>query len=202
MPGLGVQSYYAGQSAALNVYETNLPDFAPAMVTTPQRLTSNNDVPFTGRKINSAYVNRIERMDGIQAVYGHGAVNMGEETKGPRSVDSGAVNSTMYQPLLSQIHYYSKNLKWYIAYPNAGAVFYGGNPIRQEYFSMRVPQITTSVTGGPGPHTQRMQPKPRFTSVQTIRRAYGRVKFYATESAGGVLRSNVNASSPTGVVNG
>lgn len=200
MPGLNTQSYYAAQSSALNVYEANLPDYAPAMYRTPQALHSQLGPQNSGVRMGAAYVNRIPRMNGIQGVYGHGAINMEPTLKGPTATDNGAVMSQLFQPFLNQIHYYTRNLNWYIAYPNAGAVFWGSNPIRKEYFSMRVPVVRTTTSGGPGPVTTRMQPKPRFTSVQRLRRAISVVNYYATQSQSTPNVNSGNAASPIGRV--
>lgn len=196
MPGLNTQAYYRAQSAALNVMEANLPDYAPAMATVNTPLTDSLKVPFTGVKINSPYVSRVPRMNGIRGVYGYGSVDMGRTTKGPISVDDGAVNIQLFQPLMKSLHFFSQNLKWYIAYPNGAAVFLGSNPVRYQYWSMRVPQIQVPTSGGPGPITTRMSPKPRWSQVQHVRRAIGRVKYFATQPAPGVV-SPMNTAAGT-----
>lgn len=178
-----------------------MPEFAPAMTTTPQLLTSHLSVPASSVRTMSAVVSRIPRMNGLEYVYGYGAVNMTGSPKIPTSKDNGAVNSTQFQPLLQALHYYSKNLRWYIMYPNGAAVFRGSNPVRYQYYSMKVPQINTRTSGGPGGIGVRMQAKPRWTAVQKVQRAAAAVRYYATESGRGVTQhADRNASSTTGRV--
>lgn len=163
-----------------DVYDNGIPEFAPSMTTTPQLLTGHLTVPHATARTRSAVVSRIPRMNGIEGVYGYGAVNMGGSPRLPSGDNTGTVASSDFQPLMQQLHFYSKNLKWYIAYPNGAAVFQGSNPVRYQYYSMRVPQISTRVSGGPGPVTMTMQPKPRWNAVQKVKRAVAQVKYFST----------------------
>lgn len=179
-----------------NVYNNGaMPEFAPQMVTTPQLLTSHLKVPSASVRTRAPVVSRIPRMNGLEYMYSYGAVNMGGSPKIPHTVDSGVVNSTQFQPLLQALHFYAKNLKWYTVYPNGAAVFQGSNPVRYQYYSMKVPQINTRTSGGPGPIGVRMQPKPRWSSVQKVQRAVAAVRYYATQASNqGVLQHSGGSS--------
>lgn len=193
--------YAQRESSSLNFYERQMPDFAPSMVNTPQKLTDHLDVPSATVRTRASVVSRIPRMDGLQFMWGYGGVNMGGSSKIPTSADNGAVNSSQFQQVLQVLHDYSRNYKWYIVYPNGAAVFRGGNPVRYEYYSMKVPQVSTSTSGGPGPVTQRMEPKPRFTGVQKVSRAIAKIKYYSTLPASNTSTAkNDQASSPIGRV--
>lgn len=183
-----------------DVYDNGMPEFAPQMMTTPQLLTGHLTAPHATARTRSAVVSRVPRMNGIQGVYGYGAVNMGDSPRYPQGANTGAVNSSAFQPYNQMLHFYSRNLKWYIFYPNGAAVFRGSNPVRYQYYSMRVPQINTRTSGGPGPITMVMQPKPRWGAVQRVQRAVASIKYFATSSQNATQVSPQNLSSSTAVV--
>lgn len=192
--------YAQRESASLNFYERDMPDFAPAMVNTPQPLQNRLNVPPSNVRTRAAVVSRVPRMNGLSYLWGYGGVNMSGSRKVPTSLDNGSVNSSQFQPVLQVLHDYSRNTKWYIAYPNGAAVFQGSNPVRYEYYSMRVPQIPVRTSGGPGPITQHMQPKPRFSRVQRISRAIAQIKYYSTLPASSNNPANGAASAVGRVV--
>lgn len=183
-----------------DVYDNGMPEFAPQMMTTPQLLTGHLSAPHATARTRSAVVSRIPRMNGIEGVYGYGAVNMGNSPRYPVGANTGAVPSSSYQTYNQMLHFFSRNLKWYIAYPNGAAVFQGSNPVRYQYYSMRVPQIATRTSGGPGPVTMTMTPKPRWGAVQRVQRAVAQVRYFGTQG-GNVAKGNPSSlSSSAGAV--
>jgi hypothetical protein len=97
---------------------------------------------------------------------------------------NGNVRSTAFQPILVQLHDWQMNDKWYIAWNGTGSgMFQNSKKERYAYPSFRVSQVNTSLTGGPGPSTMRMGPRPRFTSVQAIQKYTAQPSYYNTQGS-------------------
>lgn len=183
--------YTQRQNSALSVY--NAEPSIPATTYNFQNnlVSSRYAVPATNVKTWAPYVNRHEDRTGLEYNWAWGANDMGQHTAslpGGGGMD-GTVRSTNFQRILVQLHDWQRNLAWYRAGWNGtgSGMFNQSNPIRYSYPSFRVPQIDVSTTGGPGVPTQRMQQRPRFTAVQSIRKATAQARYYNTTS-----RNNVN----------
>jgi hypothetical protein len=157
-------------------------------VTSTSPLSSALARPVVGPKVNAAFVSRKERLNGLRFNWAWGANNMGEQTASLPGETEGGLNgfvrSTKFQPILVQLHDWQTNDQWYIAWNGNGAgMFQHQKRERYQYPSFRVSQIKTSVTGGPGPQSMRMQPRPRFTSVQAIKKYTAQPSYYNTQGS-------------------
>lgn len=152
-------------------------------------LTTNLPFQNAGPRIWSMIVGRRLRWNGISTVFEWGADNMAPYTKTstPR-VDGGMTGQLSVsedQPVLIQNRTWSLNTGWYNCWNGTGgAVFNGSRPERYDYPSFRVAQLDTSVTGGPGPTTQRMGRRAMYTRVQAIPKYRIAPRRYNTRSAG------------------
>lgn len=173
---------------------------APArnFVTSPSPLTGKKPAQSLKFSWRSPIVSRKPRRDGILQAWAWGAVDMGEQTASLPSggAYSGAVRSTNFQTSLVQLQDWSQNLKWYICYPMAGAVFQGSKDIRYTYPSFRTPQPQVRLSGGPGSVNVRMQARPRFSAVQRVRQYNTAPRYYSTQSAN---TANVKSDSSSNV---
>lgn len=177
-------SYAQRAADSLSVYNADMEPPATSYATSVSPISSRLARPIVGPKVNAAFVSRKERLNGLRFNWSWGGVNMGEHTESLPGVTNGLngfVRSTAFQPVLVQLHDWQTNDQWYIAWNGTGAgMFQHQKKERYAYPSFRVSQIDTSTTGGPGPTTMRMQPRPRFTSVQAIRKYTAQPSYYNT----------------------
>jgi hypothetical protein len=125
-------------------------------------------------------------MNGLRFNWSWGGINMGALTQSLPGVKGGGLNGfvrrTDAQPTLVQLHDWQTNDNWYIAWNGTGAgMFQNQKAERYTYPSFRVSQVNTSLTGGPGPASMKMNLKPRFTSVQAIKKYTARPSYYNTK---------------------
>jgi hypothetical protein len=178
-------SYTQRLNSSLSVYnaEPSVPiasqSFSNGLV------ASRYSVPPTNVKTWAPFVSHFWRLNGMINNWAWGATDQGAHTASlpyGGGMD-GTVRSTQFQRMLVQLHDWQLNRRWYIAFNGTGGgMFNESNPLRYEYPSFRVPQINTSLTGGPGVPTQRMQSVPRFTAVQRIAKANVTPRYYNTKS--------------------
>lgn len=167
-PTLASQTVYHGKYGELTVPAT-------MYATTQTPMKALNVVPSTpNRQSNASIVDSKFHRDGL--------VYLGEYD--PRDEPTPQMNrpvcSSKFQPhLIGPRTNFVQNLKWYIAYPAATVMFGGKHNLG---LSIRVPQIVTRQTGGPGPGV--MRPYPRFARVQRIPRYSTAPQAYPTKSAG------------------
>jgi hypothetical protein len=133
-------------------------------------LLSQNHVPATSNRTNSAVVNRRPRRNGLRYFYGHGGLVM--PFRAIPSVGTGGVQNSFYQTILVQLHDWSQNLSWFAA----------GYP-RNLGYSTRVSQLNTNVTGGST--NAAMNQRPLFPKVQRVPRYSVRPNVYQTKSSKG-----------------
>lgn len=181
------ESYAQRANASLGIYNAEMEPPATSYASTTSALSGRLARPVVGPKTDAAYVSRKPRMNGLRFMWAWGGLNMfGQTASLPHVTEglNGFVRSTAFQPTLVQLHDWQLNDKWYIAWNGNGAgMFTHQRPERYQYPSFRVPQIKTSATGGPGPVTMRMAQKPRFTSVQAIRKYTAQPSYYNTKSS-------------------
>lgn len=125
-------------------------------------------IPGSTVRTKSSVVFRIPRRTGHRYFYAHGGITM--PVNAVPTPGNGGVPSSAYQPILVQLHDWMVNAAWYAA----------GYP-RNLGYSFRVHQLNTQVTGGSGPG--RMQVKPVYPGVQTVRRYSVRPRVYPTKAA-------------------
>lgn len=181
------ESYAQRAADSLSVYNADMEPPATSYATAKSPLSSRLARPVVGPKVNAPFVSRKERMNGLRFNWSWGGVNMGEQVSSLPGVSAGLnglVRSTAFQTILVRLHDWQTNDKWYIAWNGTGAgMFMHSKPERYSYPSFRVSQINTSLTGGPGPKTMRMAPRPRFTSVQAIRKYTAQPSYYNTQGS-------------------
>lgn len=180
-------SYAQRANASLGIYNAEMEPPATSYATSNSALSARLVEPVVGPKTNAAYVSRKPRMNGLRFNWAWGGLNMfGQSASLPEVTGglNGFVRSTAFQPILVQLRDWQLNDKWYIAWNGTGSgMFQGSKPERYQYPSFRAPQIQTSVTGGPGPVTMRMNQKPRYTSVQALRKYTAQPTYYNTKSS-------------------
>lgn len=141
-------------------------------------------------KFRAAFVDHHWRLNGIRNFWSWGGTDMGRRVVslpgpgGDTLVPS--VRSTLFQPVNVLLHWWTQNDRWYIAWNGTGSgMFNGSKEVRYQYPSFRTPQLNTRTTGGPGPVGMQMQPRPRFTAVQKIRKYTATPRYYNTRSGNG-----------------
>lgn len=179
---------YAKRAAdSLSVYNADMEPPATSYATSSSPMSSRLARPVVGPKVNAAFVSRKERLNGLRFNWSWGGVNMGNHTAslpGTTSGLNGNVRSTAFQTTLVQLHDWQTNDQWYIAWNGTGAgMFQHQKSERYAYPSFRVSQVSTSTTGGAGPTTMRMNGRPRFTSVQAIRKYTAQPSYYKTQGS-------------------
>lgn len=187
-PIVPTKDSYAQRAAdSLSIYNADMEPPATSFATSVSPLSSSLARPVVGPKVNAPFVSRKERMNGLKFNWSWGGTDMGEQIAslpGSSSGLNGLVRSSAFQRVLVQLHDWQTNDKWYIAWGGTGSgMFQYSKPERYQYPSFRVSQISTSVTGGPGPTTMRMQQRPRFTSVQAIRKYTAQPSYYNTQGS-------------------
>lgn len=206
--GPPVNPYDKRNSDAESVYNADLVPPATSYATVRSGLSVQGFAPPTLRpKTRAAYVNRIERRDGIRNMWSWGAVNMFPFTASlPKKASGGmspGVNSTEFQPNLVQLHDWSQNDQWYICWNGTGSgLFQGSQEIRYDYPSFRVEQVETRTSGGPGPVGTSMQPRNRYTAVQKIRKYTATPRYYNTTSGWGGYSGHKGSSNVNGTGSG
>lgn len=180
-------SYAQHAADSLSIYNADMEPPATSYATSTSPMSSRLARPVVGPKVNAPFVSRKERLNGLRFNWSWGGINMGKQTVSLPGSDgglNGMVRSTDFQPVLVQLHDWQTNDQWYIAWNGTGAgMFQHQKAERYQYPSFRVSQVNTSVTGGPGPTTMRMQPRPRFTSVQAIRKYTAQPSYYNTQGS-------------------
>ncbi len=179
-------SFAERANAALDIYNAQVEPPATSYATAQTPLSTRLARPVVGPKTDAPYVSRKPRLKGLLFNWSWGGIDMGKFTISTPGVDGGGLNghvrSTRFQPTLVQLHNWQLNRNWYIAWNGTGAGMFGfQRPERYQYPSFRVPQINTSVTGGPGPVQMRMNQSPRFTRVQAIRKYTAQPSYYNTK---------------------
>lgn len=181
------QSYAQRANKSLDIYNAEMEPPATSYATSVSPLSSSLARPVIGPKVNAAFVSRKPRLNGLIFNWAWGGNNMGEQIAslpGGGSGLNGMVRSSSFQTILVQLHDWQLNNKWYIAWNGTGAgMFQHQRKERYQYPSFRVSQINTSLTGGPGPTTMRMNARPRFTSVQAIKKYTAQPSYYNTKSS-------------------
>jgi hypothetical protein len=180
-------SYAQRAADSLSVYNADMEPPATSYATSTSPLSAALARPTVGPKTNAAYVSRKPRMNGLRFFWSWGAVDMLRNTASLPGSGSGlvpSVRSTAFQPMLVQLHDWTRNANWYIAWNGTGSgMFQGSKKERYAYPSFRVSQVNTSLTGGPGPSTMRMNQRPRFTSVQAIKKYTAQPSYYNTKGS-------------------
>jgi len=211
LPGANTSDIYAKRAAdSLSVY--NAEQVPPATSYAGVRSRLSSALGFQNSRVtnkNSAVVSRKERLQGLFYNWAWGGNDMYRQAQslpqsGPSGLD-GQVNNSTFQKILVQLHDWSINSNWYIAYPMAGAVFNGSDTVRGTYPSFRVSVIQTNTSGASGP--SRMTPTPRFTAVQRVPKYSSSPRYYSTVASNatgaqgkGGASSNVNTpGNPNGV---
>lgn len=194
--------YYANRSsAALDIYNAEPEKPATSYATSTAPGFSRYAPPTIRPKVRAFFKDSHWRLDGIINAWSWGGVDQGANTASlpyGGGMD-GTVRSTQFQRTLIQLHDWSQNLKWYIAWNGTGGgVFSGSNPARYNYPSFRVPQINTRTSGGPGPVGVRMQPRPRYTAVQRVPKYTVQQRYYNTTSRNSGWRKSGGSSSTNG----
>lgn len=166
-PTLASQTVYHGKYGELTPPATSY-------ATSVAPLKSVNVVPSTPTtQANASLVNARFHRDGLVYV---GEFDDRDEIT-PQI--NRPVGSSKFQPhLIGPRTNLVQNLKWYICYP-AATLMNGGQ--HNLALSIRVPQIVTRQTGGPG--SGAMRPYPRFSRVQRIPRYSTAPLAYQTKSA-------------------
>lgn len=180
-------SYAQRAADSLSVYNADMEPPATSYATTSSPLSAALARPTVGPKTNAAYVSRKPRMNGLRFFWSWGGLDMLRSTASLPGASGGLipfVRSTAFQPILVQLHDWTRNDKWYIAWNGTGSgMFQGSKKERYAYPSFRVSQVNTSLTGGPGPTTMRMNQRPRFTSVQAIKKYTAQPSYYNTKGS-------------------
>lgn len=180
-------SFAERANKSLDIYNAEMEPPATSYATSTSPLSSRLARPVIGPKVNAPFVSHKERMNGLRFNWSWGGVNMGAQTASLPEVSGGLngfVRRTMFQQILVQLHDWQTNDKWYIAWNGTGSgMFQGSKPERYTYPSFRASQIKTSTTGGPGPTTMRMTPRPRYTSVQMIKKYTAQPSYYNTQGS-------------------
>lgn len=179
---------YAKRAAdSLSVYNADMEPPATSYVASTSPMSSRLARPTVGPKVNAPFVSRKERLNGLRFNWSWGGINMGNHlasTPGVTGGLNGVVRQSAFQTVLVQLHDWQTNDKWYIAWNGTGAgMFQHQKAERYQYPSFRVSQIHTSTTGGPGPQSMRMGGRPRFTSVQAIRKYTAQPSYYNTQGS-------------------
>jgi hypothetical protein len=157
---------------------------ATSYATVNSKLSSRLVRPTVGPKTDAAYVSRKPRLNGLKFNWSWGGINMGKQIDSLPGVDGGGLNGfvrrSKFQPVLVQLHDWQTNDKWYIAWNGTGAgMFNYQKKERYTYPSFRVAQVRTNTSGGVG--TARMTNRPRYTSVQAIRKYTAQPSYYNTQ---------------------
>lgn len=178
------ESYAQRAADSLSVYNADMEPPATSYATTKSGLNSRMPKITVGPKVNAAYVDRHPRMNGLRFNWSWGGIDMGKLiTSLPGAVKGGLspfVRSTDFQPVLVQLHDWQTNDNWYIAWNGTGAgMFQHQKKERYAYPSFRVAQVHTNTSGGVG--TSRMTKRPRYTSVQAIRKYTAQPSYYNTK---------------------
>lgn len=170
-----VDPYSQRAADAESVYNADpeVPSTSYAAAKTP--LNSRYAPATENPKTNAFFKNNAWRLNGLAYNWAWGSNDMGKMGASLPSADgglNGIVKSSAFQPLLVQLHDWQTNTAWFAAGWNGtgSGMFQGSNPIRYTYPSFRVAQVNTSVTGGAGKPSMRMNRTPRFTSVQSIKK--------------------------------
>jgi hypothetical protein len=203
-PASNPDVYAERANAALDIYnaEPNVPATAYAAVRSPLS-THGFATPSIGPKTRAFFKSNMWRLNGLIYNWAWGGTDMGKRTistpgNGTTGLN-GIVQSTQFQKTLVQLHDWQLNRDWYIAYnATGGGVFKGSDPIRYQYPSFRTPQPETRTSGGPGPVSMTMQPRPRFNRVQRITKYTARPRYYNTSSASGGRNSYGGSSNVNG----
>lgn len=181
----GGDTYAKRAADSLSVYNADLEPPATSYATTRSGLSGRLARPVVGPKVNAPYVSRVPRMNGLKFNWSWGGIDMGKLVRSLPGVASGLngfVRSTDFQTTLVQLHDWQTNDKWYIAWNGTGAgMFQHQKKERYSYPSFRVSVIDTSLTGGAGPSTMRMNQRPQFRSVQAIRKYTAQPSYYNTK---------------------
>lgn len=137
--------------------------YASAAANTP--LIARLNVPPSTNKTKSAVVSRHDTRGDIRFFYSHGAVTM----RAPlAAIGPGTTPISQVQQRNIQLMDWQINGSWaQTGYP------------RNFGWSTRVPQLTTNVTGGPGPAD--MNVKPHYARVQAVPRSRVIVRSYPTK---------------------
>lgn len=193
--------YYAQRAnASLSIYNAEPTRPATTFVTSTAPGFSRYAPPTVQPKVRAFFKDSHWRLDGIVNSWSWGSTDQGMHTASlpyGGGMD-GTVRSTQFQRALVQLHDWSQNLKWYIAWNGSGSgMFMGSNPIRYEYPSFRVPQINTRTSGGPGPVGMHMQTKPQFTAVQRVQKYTVQQRYYRTTSRRSGFGAKYGGSSST-----
>lgn len=179
--------YAARANTSLEIYNAEMEPPATSYATSTSPISSRYAPPVEGPKTDAPFVSHKPRMNGLIFNWAWGANDMGQHTTSLPGSDhglNGFVRSTKFQTTLVQLHDWQTNQNWYIAWNGTGAgMFQHQKRERYAYPSFRVSQINTSVTGGPGQPTMRMNRAPRFTSVQAIRKYTAQPSYYNTKSS-------------------
>lgn len=178
--------YYAERAnASLAIYNAEPERPATSYATSTAPGFSRYAPPTIAPKVRGFFKDNHWRLNGILNAWSWGGIDQGANTASlpfGGGMD-GTVRSTQFQRTLVQLHDWSQNLRWYIAFNGTGSgMFMGSNPLRYEYPSFRVPQVNTSTSGGPGPAGMRMQQRPRYTAVQKVRKYTVQQRYYNTTS--------------------
>lgn len=180
-------SFAERANKSLDIYNAEMEPPATSYVTSTSPLSSTHANPVIGPKVDAPFVSHKERMNGLRFNWSWGGINMGKflaSLPGVSSGLNGMVRSTDAQTTLVQLHDWQLNDQWYIAWNGTGSgMFQGSKATRYSYPSFRVSQVNTSLTGGAGPTTMRMSQKPRYTSVQAIRKYTAQPSYYNTKGA-------------------
>lgn len=179
--------YAARANASLDVYNAEMEPPATSYATSVTPLSSSLAPPVESPKINAPFVSHKPRLLGLIYNWAWGGNDMGKHTVSLPGVSDGLngfVRSTGFQTVLVQLHDWQTNNNWYIAWNGTGAgMFQHQKKERYSYPSFRVAQVKTSVTGGAGPVSMRMNRSPRFTSVQAIKKYSAQPSYYDTRSS-------------------
>jgi hypothetical protein len=177
-------SYAQRAADSLSVYNADMEPPATSYATVDSKLSSRLVRPTVGPKTDAAYVVRKPRLNGLKFNWSWGGINMGKQTESLPGVDGGGLNGfvrrTNFQPVLVQLHDWQTNDNWYIAWNGTGAgMFNHQKAERYQYPSFRVSQVHTNTSGGVG--TARMTKRPRYTSVQAIKKYTAQPSYYNTK---------------------
>lgn len=168
-------AYSARLAASESVYNADLVPPATSYATTRSSLSAGYVEPTVKPKTGAFFGSYAWRLNGMRNFWSWGGIDMKPYTVSTPGVNSGLngfVRSTDFQTVLVRLHDWQTNTAWFQAGWNGtgGGMFTGSKPVRYDYPSFRVEQIHTSVTGGPGSPSMRMNRSPRFTSVQSIQK--------------------------------
>jgi hypothetical protein len=188
MPAV-VDTYGERAAAAESVYNADLVPPATSWATSRSALSARYAMPTIGPKVRAFFKDNHWRLDGLKWNWSWGGIDMGRQITSLPGATGGNglapfVRSTDFQTTLVQLHNWQTNDKWYICWNGTGSgMFQGSKEVRYQYPSFRVAQIDTSVTGGPGKPSMRMNRVPRYTSVQTIQKYTTTPKRYNTKGS-------------------